>query len=772
MTTAVSVSGSTAPIDGRRGCLRHQLRELSATVRVLERAWLLGLSTGPSPLDDLVTYRDQLLSAQAKLVPYGEDDGAVPQFWAGSDAFPNPWVAGNAVEAKDHNPDPGLQTNDARFYSGERFTGDDPIKQKILTYGGVPYLSSNSFLWGKVDPMNFHTSSRGWFFNHFRPANETLRDYILSLHQGYDGIKDARNAMGAAAGWLNNVVAAPPTDAKRLQVLGELIANALAALSTLLDQMSEIVTAPPDLPNGMRLGMQVLYRQHWIPTGYVKGKLVGYKTLLPSESMTLKRRTFIKTTRETTTSSSFAASRQNDFSQTQRETSEMLNEASSKFGFDVSASGHVDFGIGGAELKTGANGNLGNLLKGTRSSLSEMVTKGSVSYNNKREVKIRELVETENAEESLSEVKNANQEITANYFYYQLLREYETIVELHDIRPVLMITREYPSAASIDEKFICRYVHVLLTVLPPQLADDAEQSCEDIVAAGRQMLRAQKAASYAWAEFQVLRDGLPASLEDQDRQRLADARDAANKARQEYFEAEATYQRLSSRVDRIVSFVRENLLMCMQRIWQSTSTVDREAELRQLTYNGTKLDEITQGLHRVGFLGAEELYEYTGNDLTLLADMLWFLNKDSDVLQSTVLKNSLINRIMLEQGVDQAAAEAQLASYIFIHDDDIYDIVNGTSTVASAAIQPQADRVQIAQDALVVEAMPGNIPLLEGFKLAHRALDVEKACLENEHLRQRIAAKVWEKGGERYDVLRVEGASPESSVAAAEVIKP
>ena len=42
--------------------------------------------------------------------------------------------------------------------------------------------------------------------------------------------------------------------------------------------------------------------------------------------------------------------------------------------------------------------------------------------------------------------------------------------------------------------------------------------------------------------------------------------------------------------------------------------------------------------------------------------------------------------------------------------------------------------------------------------MAHRMLNVQKSCLENVHLAERMASKPWENGGEdNYEVKRFEG---------------
>ena len=54
--------------------------------------------------------------------------------------------------------------------------------------------------------------------------------------------------------------------------------------------------------------------------------------------------------------------------------------------------------------------------------ITEMVAEASVQFNEKRAVKIREQVETEEAVETTSEVFNPNREITADYFCYRSRR--------------------------------------------------------------------------------------------------------------------------------------------------------------------------------------------------------------------------------------------------------------------------------------------------------------------------------------------------------------
>src|SRR5207244_3951207 len=115
-------------------------------------------------------------------------------------------------------------------------------------------------------------------------------------------------------------------------------------LSLVLDAIAAQLTLPVDTrqEGSKRLALQVVFRQFWHPEGYVMGKLVGYKNLIPNQKDTLKRRTFIKTTREVTTVQEFATERQDDRSVTQKESAEITREMAEKYNFTQSASGHYD----------------------------------------------------------------------------------------------------------------------------------------------------------------------------------------------------------------------------------------------------------------------------------------------------------------------------------------------------------------------------------------------------------------------------------------------
>ncbi len=537
------------------------------------------------------------------------------------------------------------------------------------------------------------------------------------------------------------------------KLASDLVYQSIFALAKLLDEICDNLALQENLKEGSkRLALMLVFRQHWFPAGYVQGKLVGYKNLVPNQSEKLFRKTSIKTTTETSSVEEFNATRKDEYSQTRKETSEFLNESSSKFNFTASASGSISFIIGSAEASTSTSLDLSNLNRSTRNQISEMTRSGSVLYNEKRELSLKEITEAEDIVEMTSEIKNSNQEITANYFYYQLLRQYNVATEFFDVRPVLLRAREIPSPAEIDEKFLSDNAHLLIPALPPQLSADLQESVGEIDSLARSIIRKrtnaeQKRGIYELARSQIL----PEDPEELSKRqiKLEDLERVSSDAWLKFIEAEETYLGFRARLDRVISHVRTNICYYMQFIWQGSPTVDHNKILNEETFARQPLPLITQGLIRQGFYGNEEIYDYCGPSIAMLQILSRNLKSGIELTGSsdTGLEKSPIFQLLSRKYHTSSKQDLidKIKNHVFIVDPI------KPNTILNERV------VQIAQDALVVETMPGQIPLLEGFQMANRYLFVEHNCLENEHLRGRIADKTWNDGDDSRRVYRREG---------------
>ncbi|AFY29724.1 hypothetical protein [Cyanobium gracile] len=535
----------------------------------------------------------------------------------------------------------------------------------------------------------------------------------------------------------------------------ELVYSAIFALSDLLDTIASTLTALPRerAEGSKRLAMLVVYRQHWFPAGYVQGKLVGYKNLAPNQSEKVLRRTFVKTTRETSTVEEFASTRSQEYSQTQKETAEFVREMSAKYNLSVTASASFDILVASVDVQTQTGFELATNSRATQSLLAEAALKTSVNYNEKREVKVREQIETEDVVEVTTAIENRNQEITANYFYYQLLRSYSVRTELYDLRPVVLRARTLPKPAAVDAKFLSEHAHLLIPALPAQLAADLQATVGTNDALSRTLIRRRAEANQRRLDLETARQEPVPTDAEQARQRAARLEAAARQAadaRTKMYEAESEYLTAQSRLTRVIAHVRNNLCHYMQFIWGGSPSVDHHRVLAEETFGGVPLPYLTRGLMRHGFFGNEEMFEFDGTSYALI-DLLTrnlrsgeeFLGRWRGQLDASPTYELLATKFHTGPA---ASLRARIQDHVFVRDP------------ADSTVVLDERSVQLAQDALVVETIPGQVSLLEGFKLAHRVLDVQGKCLENAHLRERIADRPWQGQGEdSYRVYRREG---------------
>lgn len=543
--------------------------------------------------------------------------------------------------------------------------------------------------------------------------------------------------------------------------LNDIISN----LAKLLRQIAEMISLPKteEKDGNKRVGVQLVYRQRWLPTGYIRGKIVGHKSLAPNQEERVTRKTYIKTTTETQTLDEFVSSRSKESIQNTKETSELLTENSAKFGFSTTGSGQFRFAIGGFNFSATNSIDLSHSSRKAQTSIAEMTQKSSVNYNEKREIKVKDFVETYDETESINSIKNANQEITANYFYYQLLREYTVTVELADIRPVLLRSREIPSPASIDFDFVSKHAHILAKWLPAQLSEDMLSIVNEYDGMSRSYLRSQNSLDRLEAEWEIYKDGeVPDNTEvnptarddwyrrlDMLRERLDELRKAVVVDREAYLHAQ-------TKMERVIYHLRNNRLHYMQYIWSETPQVDHDELLKDETI-GTlsgsfSLPEVTRGLMRVGYYGNEEIFEYNGPAVRI-----------AEILAEHAILGSDIARSMTEEELQETNLFRMFQQYYTSDEiDNTLELFRNSIFPVDPAPENtvlSTRKVQIAQDAVVVETMPGQVPLLEGYQMARRYLAVEADCLNNQHMRGRINDSTWTQGTDNHNVVHAQGAN-------------
>jgi len=310
-----------------------------------------------------------------------------------------------------------------------------------------------------------------------------------------------------------------------------------------------------------------------------------------------------------------------------------------------------------------------------------------------------------------------------------------------------------PSESAVDDKLLSDNAHILINVLPAQLSADLSGTINEIDGMARRLNIARvQFLEDDGAYKDVLQSARPADP-DQARERddrLDRLQEAARNSYAAFIAQEETYLKARARLDRVVEHVRKNRCHYMQFIWQASPTTDYDRILRTETFGGIPLPELTRGLQRQGYFGNEEIFDFVGPSWALADALSRMLTPDSEF---ATLPDEVLRQTELFQQLARYHSDEEL--------DNLLQQMRNQSFVTDPANQAavlSSRRVQIAQDFLVVETLPGKVPLLEGFKAAHRMLDIERACLENAHLQARIADRPWrDRGEDSYRVYRREG---------------
>ena len=208
------------------------------------------------------------------------------------------------------------------------------------------------------------------------------------------------------------------------------------------------VAPPPDVPpEPPPVVAPALYlvQRHRLVTyarGFGLGPHVYSFTLLPDEQVEIEIKTWKSQEQIDKTGSSIfdgqSQSAESEFEQAvQRETSQS-HKRDKESEAHVQASGEVSWGFGSASVEAGASRKTTDSTEQFAKDMSSATQKVANKANRERRVEMTQSseVKTTEGEETRTKrvVKNINKCNTLNFHYFQLVRKYESRLELHDIR--------------------------------------------------------------------------------------------------------------------------------------------------------------------------------------------------------------------------------------------------------------------------------------------------------------------------------------------------
>ncbi len=221
----------------------------------------------------------------------------------------------------------------------------------------------------------------------------------------------------------------------------------------------------PFFPMSYNLGLRLVYRQEWRSLGNQRGEIVRTIPLAPKQiekvsTKIIKRSKISKNTELTTSEESTTES--ND---TTKDSSELIKEASSTFGWNVEAELSQGWIGGGMKVSGGTNSNTENQSKETSAKLSETMQKLATKTRTESKVIVSTESETTYEKTSSSEIQNPNEEIPITCVYSKLQRQYEIFTSLAEVQEVIMVAERVPRPEEINYKWVKKYDWIIAKVL-------------------------------------------------------------------------------------------------------------------------------------------------------------------------------------------------------------------------------------------------------------------------------------------------------------------
>ena len=218
-------------------------------------------------------------------------------------------------------------------------------------------------------------------------------------------------------------------------------------------------------PNTVNFGLLLTYRQLWEPGPYQVGDLVSTIPLAPGEKRRFETKQVVKRTRAKTELDKALASRSREMTTTQRADAEIVNKASMRSNFQMTAQGSFQIGI--ADITASSQYSLEQAQESarTKKDFREAVVKAAQEYRNERALEVKTTDELTAETTTSGELSNPNNELTVTYLLYELERQYTISERIHRVTPVVLVAQDVPAPNEITESWLLAHEWILRRVL-------------------------------------------------------------------------------------------------------------------------------------------------------------------------------------------------------------------------------------------------------------------------------------------------------------------
>lgn len=214
-------------------------------------------------------------------------------------------------------------------------------------------------------------------------------------------------------------------------------------------------------------GILVTYRQTWEPLNYQVGDLVSTIPLAPKEIRRYTTRTVTKKARAVKEIENSLQIRKKDSTDTSRADAEIVNDASNKTSFTITAKesfggGEVPYNIESTQTSNQEQAKTSHQVK---KDFHESVLKSAEEYKQEHRTEIDTSESNETETTTFHEIQNPNEELTVTYLFYELQRTYKISEKIHRLTPVIFVANEVPSPHQINDAWLLEHDWILNHVI-------------------------------------------------------------------------------------------------------------------------------------------------------------------------------------------------------------------------------------------------------------------------------------------------------------------
>jgi hypothetical protein len=339
------------------------------------------------------------------------------------------------------------------------------------------------------------------------------------------------------------------------------------------------------IPGSWNLGLRVVYRQEWRALGNQRGEIVKTIPLGPKQvekvSTKIVRRTKVTKTSESLKSTEIST----ETTDTTKDSSEVVNEASESFGWKTEAEASVDIGFAQASVSGEVHSDTTRSSKATSSKLSESMQKSASKIRTETKLVVTSESETTEEMETASEIYNPNEEISITYVYSKLQRQYEILTSVAEVHSVMMVAEKIPDTAEIGYEWVKEHDWILSKVL----LDDSFRETLNSISQGIKPARPSKDSvteAKAIVESTLGHlgtiSGTSSSLSLANIDIVQEAQKGLKEATKEYEHNMEVYVRDIEKYNRFYNHIRKNILYYCRAIWASEDIQQRLLRYRSM----------------------------------------------------------------------------------------------------------------------------------------------------------------------------------------------